>query len=660
MDRRGSLRAGFAHSRACGWIVLLIVCTGCGQGAPSASADRRATTSAGAASADEANPDALQITTETGRLTNWYTPVPDEIRDGSVKTGTDSNILPKDYAGAETCKKCHEQNYEDWSRHPHGRMNALANESTVLGDFSGNASIEFLGGTVSFYQEQDQYRMKLVRGDIRRVYDVTQTIGSRFQQAYVGKVIDGPERTRNELYTVDHVLPFMYWLDREEWHPFELGRKYVPTEERIDPYTATTVGAEGYQPYANRCSVCHTTYAMGDALIRKRKLLGRVAPVSMDFSATDYMKEVHPELISRGLRKYPNASIAGRASLMEMYHMEGPEHAVNLGISCEACHLGARHHAEHESDFPTFLPRSPHLYTRSESANLDFGRTHTNRNWACSQCHTGTRTYYAADMSKVNSSEFDDAMKGSCYSKLDCVDCHNPHQATGTQWSAAPALDDAKCITCHEKFSSPDSVAAHTHHPAGSSGSRCMDCHMPRIVEGIQDIVRTHMIFSPTHPGMIAENHPNACNQCHVEKPIDWTITHLREWYGTEVSATSISSSYGEPAQPVAVGWLKHDDPAVRLVGADALLRNRATWALDELIGALDDPLMTNRKYAMSGLEDWFDVRLKDFGYRFYQVTDERKLPLERIRKELSPSDEPARPSTKTAAAPDSNGRLDD
>jgi len=39
-----------------------------------------------------------------------------------------------------------------------------------------------------------------------------------------------------------------------------------------------------------------------------------------------------------------------------------------------------------------------------------------------------------------------------------------------------------------------------------------MNCHMPKINEGINSLVRTHTIFSPTNPAMIEANRPNACN----------------------------------------------------------------------------------------------------------------------------------------------------
>ena len=48
-----------------------------------------------------------------------------------------SNIRRTDYAGKDSCRECHAENYENWSHHSHRWMNALADEESVKGDFSG-------------------------------------------------------------------------------------------------------------------------------------------------------------------------------------------------------------------------------------------------------------------------------------------------------------------------------------------------------------------------------------------------------------------------------------------------------------------------------------------------------------------------------------------
>jgi predicted CXXCH cytochrome family protein len=43
-------------------------------------------------------------------------------------------------------------------------------------------------------------------------------------------------------------------------------------------------------------------------------------------------------------------------------------------------------------------------------------------------------------------------MRGGCYSRLKCIDCHSPHQALGARWTPKPDKDDAVCLKCHEQF----------------------------------------------------------------------------------------------------------------------------------------------------------------------------------------------------------------
>jgi hypothetical protein len=98
------------------------------------------------------------------------------------------------------------------------------------------------------------------------------------------------------------------------------------------------------------------------------------------------------------------------------------------GVSCEACHLGGKEHSHSGGKVrPRFFPASPHLGVESAGQALDPGRTSANINWACGRCHTGGRPAFAAGMSTWNSVEYSDAMRGSCYSKLRCIDCHDPH-----------------------------------------------------------------------------------------------------------------------------------------------------------------------------------------------------------------------------------------
>lgn len=542
-----------------------------------------------------------------------------------------SNIHPQDYVGAEACQKCHKENYASWAQHPHRWMNALATDETVQGDFSG-VSIAYLGGRATFLRtDEGGFQMEFERDRVRRVYAVTQTIGSRFFQYYVGHLRQGPELPDHPAYHTDHVMLFGYWLDRHEWVPaVHVGHDEAPDGQREDPF-AKHLPAAPLSPYF-QCNSCHTTFALGDELTRNFWSLGRHPPYALHWNMPEYLAEHRADLMAnKSPRAFPNTEV--EQLLMGMQQFDAPSHAMGLGVSCEACHLGCKAHAEGQQEKPSFVPVSPHL--RAETDAMPTGREHQNINWACGRCHAGERPYYAGGMATWNSTEYTDATKGGCYSQLTCVGCHNPHQTIGKQWTRTAQQDDESCLRCHVQLRESDALTAHTHHGADSQGSRCMNCHMPRITEGLQDVIRTHTIFSPTNAPLIEANGLNACNICHVEKPIDWTLTHLKSWYGASFAEAKIAANYPLRDQPTVVGWLKSDREAVRLAATDAMRRSQDRTALTAWLNVLDDPYLLNRQFARVSVEDRFQIRLEDFGYRFYLTPDERRQPIERIRQHL-------------------------
>ena len=576
----------------------------------------------------------------TPHINVWWDDVPDHLQ-----TGTDpskdmsSNIHPTDYAGPESCRECHQGNYESWSHHAHSRMNALASAETVVGDFSGT-SIPYLGGKATFFTENGEYRMRLEREE-SRTYAIHETIGSRFHQYYIGRQIEGPEPAdqATDAQQINHVLPLGYWIEPGEWVPVvHVGaREEMPDGQRPDAYDM-----ESYQTnlsdYAASCDRCHVTTPIGDLLSSNANQLAREVPHNLQWAVSDYLADERSSWLPPRHRSLPNDKAIELLNSLDV--LPASEHVVTRGISCESCHLGCREHAEDPKILPAFFPYSPHLHSGSINEPTDLGRTHENINWACGRCHSGNRPQFAGGMSTWNSTEYSDAMRGSCYSQLTCIDCHNPHETIGHEWSATPAQDDARCIKCHEQYSSSESQAAHSHHQPGSEGSRCMNCHMPRINEGMEDVVRTHTIFSPTNADMIHANHPNACNQCHTDKSIDWTAGYLEQWFGAKYDDKKLNDQYADRSQSTALGWLQSDNEAVRMAGADSLFRTKSQWGedtaiQDALINALDDPFLLNRQFARSGFERMLDVRLLDHGYRYYMTPQERRAPMARLREVL-------------------------
>ncbi|MEM7478919.1 MAG: hypothetical protein AAF483_28385, partial [Planctomycetota bacterium] len=474
----------------------------------------------------------------SGRLTiAWDSISPKALK--LVSTKGKSNIAPSDYVGPSKCEACHQKNHQNWSEHPHRWMNALANEESVIGDFSGKKTISYRGGVGTFYRKGDDYRMKYEKEGLLREYRITQTIGSRFYQYYVGVGLQGPEAESHSYYYRDFVLPFGYWIDREEWVPIvhiteELDENHrwetaeqltVPenfaaeiesSEEASGSRGVSVRDAELGLVYASSCNYCHTTFSFGDMMVRLPKVLGESLTEDAFLELSEYVAESHPSQYD-GSAPPEDFGDEQLGQMTESFiKFDARDKAVSLGVSCEACHLGCREHVEKPKEVkPSFSPQHPNFHTAKE---LETSGVAANVNAACARCHVGNRPKFAAGMATWNSTEYSDAMQGSCYSELTCVHCHDPHKATGKVWAKTPEQDDASCIHCHSQYKAPEFRASHTHHQPGSSGDRCMNCHMPKINEGMQDVVRTHAIFSPTHAGMIEENQPNACNLCHLDK----------------------------------------------------------------------------------------------------------------------------------------------
>lgn len=595
-----------------------------------------------------------------GNLTMvWDSIRPDILR--NVHASTSSNIAARDYVGPGKCVECHAQNHADWSKHPHRWMNAMAEDATVLGDFSGKASIDYRGGKASFYRDGSDYKMDYAQGDLQRSYVVTQTIGSRFYQYYIGKGLSGPEPAGHNYYSKDHVLPFGYWLEREAWVPIVHVAAELSEEQRWE--SAETIkmprvhgprgdvgAARGVSDgtidptltYAHSCNFCHTTFPLGDLFVRLPQRFAPSVPTKTFFAVSQHTAESHPEIWDGSDAPEYASGAEIEALTGEFIAFEAPHKAATLGVSCEACHLGCREHVETPEIKPAMVPRSPHLLSYDDPAQVSSGLAADNINTACGRCHSGARPKFAGGMSTWNSTEHTDAMAGSCYSEMSCVNCHDPHKAIGPVWNKTPAEDDASCLKCHQEFLEPAPRLAHTHHAAGTAGDHCMDCHMPRINEGMQDVVRTHTIFSPTQADMLHANQPNACNLCHLEKPIAWTLKSLKDWYGKSYSAADIARNYPNASQPVGLGWLASPHESTRLVASEAAARQKAGWMMPALVTQLDDPFLLNRQFAQTSLESLLGDSLdKRFGYWFYMTPSERKPHIQQIRDAINATTAP-------------------
>tara|TARA_B110000438_G_scaffold303712_1_gene366690 strand:- start:311 stop:2449 length:2139 start_codon:yes stop_codon:yes gene_type:complete len=111
-----------------------------------------------------------------------------------------------------------------------------------------------------------------------------------------------------------------------------------------------------------------------------------------------------------------------------------------------------------------------------------------------------------------------------------CLDCHDSHSHD----LILPASNNALCQRCHETgaLSAPIiNPVAHSHHPAGSTGNQCIECHMPLRTYMGRDPRRDHGFISPDPELSNEINSPDVCVNCHEDKPLQWLVEHADQWY---------------------------------------------------------------------------------------------------------------------------------
>lgn len=337
-------------------------------------------------------------------------------------------------------------------------------------------------------------------------------------------------------------MPFGWWPRAGGWVPQVAFDPWLD-EAQFDPYKPVR------EPWAERCPWCHSTYPFAQRIARSSA-----------------------RAVGHGLEQYfTSAPGTDRLAVDEQ---------VTTGISCESCHLGGRAHADGApiSAIPN-APTTEHFPTTFAEQRKDPRVVNT----ICAQCHSGPSPRLADGTSLRNSSEALDLAAGPC-TGMKCTDCHDPHVAD-SRHDEPRAL--VTCTKCHTQLAAPDAARAH----AGHDNVTCLDCHMPKIVMGIDRYVRTHRISSPTTLSAAA---PNACNLCHLDRAFAWTRDELRRGWDVKTRADASDTPAGER-------WLAQKSPAIRLIATQAYARSPY---FADLRPGLTDPLAYVRAWTQFAVDE--------------------------------------------------------
>ena len=429
---------------------------------------------------------------------------------------------PAAYVGSKSCRECHERFYGLWSGSMHGLAmqpysETLAREKltpqltdVVIGKQRYRAEVGTGGGYVLETGpdgKKKQYRIEYALGGKNVFYFLTPLEKGRLQ-----------------------TLPVAYDVRKKEWFDTALsGLRHIPGQVAGE----TPVGWQEY-PYTfnTSCYGCHVSQLATNYDLKTDSYASTWKEPGINCETCHGPSEQHGE----AMRKLPKGQKPANDAALKLIRTKSFTQAQH-NDACNSCHskampltAGYRTPERFFDHFDLVTLENSDFYPDGR----DLGENYTQTSWRMSPCVTG--------------------------GKLHCVNCHT---SSGRYRFKKEKFNNA-CLPCHEER--VKNVAAHSHHPAESEGSKCISCHMPKT-----DFARMqrsdHSMLPPTPATTLAYQSPNACNVCHQDKDAAWADKLVR-------------------------GWSKRDyqAPVLKRAGLIDAARKRDWTRLPEMLAYIGDP----------------------------------------------------------------------
>ncbi|MDX2041309.1 MAG: hypothetical protein SF097_08670 [Acidobacteriota bacterium] len=488
-----------------------------------------------------------------------------------------------DYLDSQKCLACHTDHFASWRQTHHSRMTQDARPETVQGDFTRDNSFEYLGVKAKMERRGDKFTMTLNFANGRRQsYAIDRTVGSRRIEQYVSR--QGDQFVR---------LPLAYDLTNRRWMSLN-GSFFYPDGDNYFQHQAT---------WDQNCVFCHNVKAQPQMDTKVRgKFATEVAELGIACGACHGMSARHAEEASSPLTR-------------ELWRRTDAEtHIVNpKKLAAERSMMVCGHC--HGQRVPQPMERIQEILTKGDPFNAgdDLAKFYrpVSRETKIGEFAFASR-FWQNGSPRLTAYEYQGILRSACFQKADhsnrinCLSCHSMHEGDIKGQIKPENRTDKACLACHQQFAQPAQLAAHTGHKAESIGSRCYDCHMPRVVYGVMAFHRSHDITVPDASLTASQLVPNACNQCHLDKSVNWAIAESKRLWPRRFGNAQPSSD-DVFNQPEGVRALFAGDALTRAMAAEALggggaMKPDANWATPFLLEALNDNYPIVRFFAANGL----------------------------------------------------------
>lgn len=488
------------------------------------------------------------------------------------------------YAGSESCRECHVDQFQSWHRSYHRTMTQLPSPDSVKASFD-NVTLTNNRTEIFLSHRGGEYWARFSNIDSGEALEVRMGLvtGSHHMQVFWV-----PEGSGN----LQIGFPFTWLIPEQRWVP------------RNSTFIRPPDMAHRSEAWNIVCSRCHTTGVEPHVDMAARRIETRVAELGISCEACHGPAKHHVDA-QLALRNQPGPKTVAAG---EILHPEKID-PVRASQVCGFCHSmkwidksenwresGFRYRPGDDLDKTTPVIRPSKVGEIQELAD------YLQRNTSVMQ-----EFFWPDGMIRVSGREYNGLIESPCYKggKFSCLSCHSLHESDPDDMLKLRARSNQACVQCHDKYAAPDAAAAHSRHSAESSGSECYNCHMPHTTYGVLKAIRSHQVSSPRLADELATGRPNACNLCHMDKPLNWAADHLQAWFRQEKPALKNDAAAmsrmvqlsltGDAGQRALAAWHLGWEPALRASGTN--------WTAAILGELLDDPYAAVRLVAERSLK---------------------------------------------------------
>lgn len=499
------------------------------------------------------------------------------------------------YVGAESCRSCHARNFETWTASYHRRMTQVATPDAVLAPHTSRTP-PFKGVAWQLSREGESiYATPLSPAGepLAEKERLAITTGSHHYQIYWLESPTEPELAQ---------LPLVWHLAEKRW---------IPRQSVFLAPPPPSIYMEGGR-WPRGCIQCHTTNGVAHHSGDERT---HVAEFGIACEACHGPGSAHVDLEREHEREGVSTSTLDPAADIRIVNPEELAHdrASQVCGQCHGIHLfGAEDTKRWLRDGFAYRPGD------DLSASRELVRGTPEKNSASMRALLEERPgmldamFWSDGEVRVSGREYNGLVESPCYQRgeMSCLSCHEMHPSSSDprpldHWAndqLKREMDGPRaCSQCHADFKEPEKLREHTRHAAGSTGSDCLNCHMPYTTYGLTKAIRSHTITSPSVAATVATGRPNACNQCHLDRTLGWTADRLHEWFGQPrpkldhdqetIAASVVSALAGDAGLRAILAWNLGWSPARAVSGTG--------WMPYVLTTLLQDPYDAVRFVAM-------------------------------------------------------------